>query len=431
MAKVSQLQLPSQQVKQSSGPGGVQQELQLIRQRAASNRRTTRGNPNKRACSIGLLQTYLALTQNLESPGDFHLWAMISAVAMVMGRNVWFDMAYFKIYPNMYIVLTAPSGVQKTTAMNAAMGLLNKSFSERIHFTNGETTMEKAYAQMALIYAKSNVSPLTITSGELRTFLDSAGGNSQGQLLARLTNLYDNPDKFKYETKVSGSQILNNVCCNMLTCSTPEWLPSSGGKNFINSGYSARNLYIYAEKSDRRVARPKRPDGWQQMEQDILDDLEAIALINGEYEYAPGVDVYMEQWYNNPQNFEMLDDRMESYAARKQAHVIKLAMILTACMSDSRIINQTVMQTAIEMVNAIEPGMRKTYEKVGYHEFEGYEQEIMKQLMRSRALKRPDLMCKCGKIPPEKFQSTLNYMLEKRKIKRLDNGVYMIDELEI
>ena len=73
------------------------------------------------------LKAYLKYAEATEAPQHMHFWSGVSAVAGALRRKVWIDQAYFKWYPNFYIVLVAPPGiVSKSTTVGIAMDLLRK-----------------------------------------------------------------------------------------------------------------------------------------------------------------------------------------------------------------------------------------------------------------------------------------------------------------
>ena len=70
------------------------------------------------------LKAYLRYAESTEAPMHMHFWSGVSAVAGALRRRVWIDQAYFKWYPNFYIVLVAPPGiVSKSTTVGIAMNL--------------------------------------------------------------------------------------------------------------------------------------------------------------------------------------------------------------------------------------------------------------------------------------------------------------------
>ena len=58
-----------------------------------------------------------------EAPRHMYFWTGVSAIAGALRRKVWIDQAYFKWYPNFYIVLVAPPGIvsKSTTDFTSEM----------------------------------------------------------------------------------------------------------------------------------------------------------------------------------------------------------------------------------------------------------------------------------------------------------------------
>ena len=53
----------------------------------------------KRAPGDGFLVNYLKYTTEHESPEDFHAWVAMSLIAVTIGRNVWLDRGFYRLYP--------------------------------------------------------------------------------------------------------------------------------------------------------------------------------------------------------------------------------------------------------------------------------------------------------------------------------------------
>ena len=57
-----------------------------------------------------------------------YAWVGVSTIAGALRRKVWIDQAYFKWYPNFYIILVAPPGiVAKSTTASLGMRLCGVS----------------------------------------------------------------------------------------------------------------------------------------------------------------------------------------------------------------------------------------------------------------------------------------------------------------
>ena len=49
----------------------------------------------------------------LESPSSFWRWSAYAAISAVLKDNVWFNKQIYNLYPNIYVMLHADSGLKK------------------------------------------------------------------------------------------------------------------------------------------------------------------------------------------------------------------------------------------------------------------------------------------------------------------------------
>ena len=124
------------------------------------------------------LKAYLKYAEATEAPQHMHFWSGVSAVAGALRRRVWIDQAYFKWYPNFYIVLVAPPGiVSKSTTVGIAMDLLRKV--PGIHFGPDVVTWQSLVERFASITEAFEyqsdfhpMSAMTLESSEFGNLLD-------------------------------------------------------------------------------------------------------------------------------------------------------------------------------------------------------------------------------------------------------------------
>ena len=71
------------------------------------------------------LEGYVKFTSNSEPPELFHIWTALSVLAASLQRKCSLPWGTLTFYPNLYVVLIAPSGkARKGTAMGPGMDLL-------------------------------------------------------------------------------------------------------------------------------------------------------------------------------------------------------------------------------------------------------------------------------------------------------------------
>src|SRR5882724_3719471 len=66
----------------------------------------------------GFFDRYLSYTEHSEAPLAYHLFCALVGIGVTVNRRVFFDMGYYRVFPNIGVILLGPSGIKKTTAAN-------------------------------------------------------------------------------------------------------------------------------------------------------------------------------------------------------------------------------------------------------------------------------------------------------------------------
>ena len=284
-------------------------------------------------------------------------------------------MAYFKWYPNHYIIFVAPPGiVSKSTTVSIAMDLLRKI--PGINFGPDIVTWP------ALVTAFASASEAFELDGEFLTqcaltLESSEFGNlvnpADRDMIDLLITLWDaKTGALKKMTKGSGNDVIENPWINLVACTTPSWIAGNFPEHIIGGGFTSRCLFVYTDKKDKLVAYPHLsvPQGIQDTAARLSADLEHISKnLIGSYKLAPEALEWGKLWYERhftkpPAELEG-DDRFGGYLARKQTHIHKLAMVLAASQRDELIITAEDLSLANTMVTDLEQDMPKVFSKIG------------------------------------------------------------------
>lgn len=348
------------------------------------------------------LQAYIEHTSFSEAPRYMHFWSGVFAIAGALRRKVWFDMGYFRWYPNFYIILIAPPGVvAKSTTSGIAASLLRKV--PGIRFGPDVVTwpaLVSAFAESTEAFELNGLnyimSALNFESSEFGNLLNP----QDREMVDLLVHLWDGkPGPFNKATKHSGSDLVENPWINLIACTTPSWLAGNIPEYLIGGGFFSRAVLVYAEAKAKFIAYPKveierRGLQIEASEAKLLEDLIAISQMAGEYKLTPGALKWGTEWYeyhctNRPLHLE--DSRFGGYIARKQSHLHKLAMVLAAASSESLWLTETHLALANTMITDLEQDFEKVFSKIGKSETSVQVDRILEHLEKRGAIPYQEL----------------------------------------
>jgi hypothetical protein len=316
------------------------------------------------------LKAYMEYATFSETPFNMLFWAGVSAVAGALQRKVFIDQGRYKIYPNFFIVFVADAGViQKSTTINTAMNLLKKV--PDINFAPNATTwegfikfMEEAHqadGELSLESANTKTSAVTISASELSTFLDPQNKS----MLSALTQLWDCEDVFVKLTKFSGTEQIEQPCVNLIGGTTPSWMRDSFDRWSREGGFVSRTIFIFGDKKRQLVAFPKRHRqvNEDEVKRKLVADLVAIQQIRGEFVLDPEVYELGEAWYEKHYELTQRPDYVESsgFKDRKQTHILKLAMVLSAAKRNTGRITKEDWAEAVGLIDEAEADFPRAF----------------------------------------------------------------------
>lgn len=306
-----------------------------------------------------------------EAPRRMHFWSGASAIAGALRRKVWIDQYYFRWFPNLYVLLVAPPAVvSKSTTADMALDLLRevpgiKFGPDAITWQALVTSFASAAEQFELNGEYHTMSAITSCATELGNLLDPR----DRQMVTNLITLYDGRKLFEKVTKMSGNDVVQNAWFNLIACTTPSWILENIPEGMITGGLSSRIVYVYAEKKDKLVPWPADavPPTAHETARHLISDLEQISMLVGPFRVTPEAKEWNSAWYKKHYNggLTLFDERFGGYASRKQTHIYKLAMILSASRGDDLVIDLPDVQTAHDMVTDLEQDMPKVFALVG------------------------------------------------------------------
>lgn len=318
------------------------------------------------------IDAYLRYASVTEAPRRMHYWSAVGTVAGCLRRRVWLDQKRFSWYPSFYIIFVAPPGVvAKSTTIDISTDLLKQV--PGIKFGPNAITWQalvSAFAAASEAFEYQGewhpMSPLTLVASELGSLLNL----QDKDMVNLLIELWDGKRSYEKITKMSGNDTVEAPWVNLQAGTTPHWIADNMPQAMIGGGLSSRCIFVYADKKEKYVAYVDEQvnSGDDELRAKLIHDLEQISMMTGPFSMTANARAWGASWYENfwGDAVSRMDDQMaQGYAARKQTHMHKTAMVISASRSSDRVITAEDLQLANNMLLDLEADMPKVFSRIG------------------------------------------------------------------
>jgi len=303
-------------------------------------------------------------------------------------------MTNYDIRPNMFVVLVAPPGRNKSVSLILPF---SKVFSKLttpvgteedhdefnsgltkyglknypLHIIQDRITPEKLAVEMSKVTRldlrcatpKEDMfydSSLTLCTSEFGTFMN----RNHQYLQMFMTDMWDSKDSYSHQIKTGSSQFIKGPCLNWIACATPQQFVDNLPEDAASQGLLSRILPIYHE--GHRIAQSlhqKRID--DSVAEDLTHDLSMIAKMHGQFAFDAEVHEEVEKDFQEYIKPEPTDPNMIEYNQRRVSHFIKVAMSISASRRGTRIITGSDWALTKEIMFDVEKYMPKALEGFG------------------------------------------------------------------
>lgn len=343
------------------------------------------------------IKAYLEYASVTEAPRRMHFWAAVGVIAGALRRRVWIDMKRFQWTPSFYIIYVGPPGiVAKSTTIDIAADLLQQV--PGIKFGPNAITWQalvSAFVSASEAFEYNGewypMSPLTLTASELGSLLNL----QDKDMVNLLIEMWDGKKKYEKITKMSGNDIVEAPWINLQAGTTPHWVADNMPQAMIGGGLSSRCIFVYGDTKERYVAYVDEQigKGDKELRLNLITDLERISMLVGPYTIDERARAWGREWYERfwKDAASRMDDQMlEGYAARKQTHMHKVAMVLSASRGESLTITEEDLQLANVMLEDIEADMHRVFSRIGRTENSMQAERFIEYIRRKGSISYTD-----------------------------------------
>ena len=353
------------------------------------------------------LDKLLSQHSELESPMSFWLWGGISAISAVVKDNVWLDRQIYNLYPNIYVMFHAESGLKKGPPISMAKQLVRGVGGTRI--ISGRSSIQGILKELGTAQTQPGGKVLTkstafICSSELTSSIveDKVATDILTDLYDRQYNIGEWRSLLKME-----SFNLKDPTITMLTATNEAHSVDFFGKKDIHGGYFART-FIISENKRNRVNSLLVPLTNPPAYSELIDYLKTLSGLNGAFKplaskeetdeysiaykevetgdtnYFSGAGLVYQRWYDEfiqtIQSQDLKDDT--GTLNRFGDSVLKVAMLLALARSPQLYIDELSMELAIVYCEKLIGAVRQmTHGKKGLSDSKDFKSLIITEIL--------------------------------------------------
>ena len=366
------------------------------------------------------LETLLQQHKELESPTSFWFWGGLASISAVVKDNVWLYRQIHNLYPNIYVMFHADSGLKKGPPVSMAKELVRSVGGTFL--ISGRSSIQGILKEMGTartapggkVVNKNNV---FICSSELTSSIVS-----DPVAMDILTDLYDRQYNVgEWQSLLKMEQFnLKKPTVTMLTATNEAHSIDFFTKKDIHGGYFARTFIIKENKKNRSnslLVPLNNPPDYTALSKYLTElskltgPFKPLALKTkegeytlpykdretGEINYFTEAGLIYEQWYDNFSETVLTQDLRDDTGTMNRFgdSVLKVAMLLALSRSPELVINAEDMQTAIDKCERLLGDVREmTHGKKGLSDAKNIKKLIIDELLgrQGHQISRPMLL---------------------------------------
>jgi len=327
-------------------------------------------------------------------PKPFAQWSALSAVAGAMGRRVWYSMANYDIRSNLFVILVAPPGRNKSVSLILPFTKVFSKLTTPVgtneddqNFNSGldqyglrnyplyviqdRITPEKLAVDMTKITRldlrlstpaldEFYDSSMTLVTSEFGTFM----GRHERYLQMFMTDMWDSKMEYSHKTKTAGEYLIKGPCLNWLACATPEQFVDNLPEDARSQGLLSRILPIYydGERIPQSLIQKRVSENTID---NLREDLADISKMYGPMTFDKDCFKIVDEDIKAGIPPEPTDNHLSEYVQRRVSHFIKVAIAVSASKRGTRKIMLEDWEFTKELMFAAEKQMPKALEGFG------------------------------------------------------------------
>ena len=174
-----------------------------------------------------------------DAPPEYHQYVGLSLIGSLLGKKVYFLMGDTEIYPNLWMILLAPSSLyRKSTSIHLGCKIISS--------INRDIFYPPQFSQEKILEILNEKSSGLFVFYEFLSFTKMLEKEYMAGTKAIFTELFDVPDYFSRKTK-SVEVNIKKPCISILSATTVNWFLEAIKEQDMMGGFLPRFLYVPAQ----------------------------------------------------------------------------------------------------------------------------------------------------------------------------------------
>jgi hypothetical protein len=300
----------------------------------------------------GFLKDYYDFAKELtDAPEHYHIFGGLSVLSAVVGNNIHLPFGPWRIYPNLWIVLLAPSSIFRKSTVITIVRKIITAVDNTIILPN-EFTPEVLVSSM-----EKNPQGILIWS-EFASALSNFERSYMMGTKEFLTDIYDCPPIYRRKIREKEFTI-ENPCISILAGTAIDWFLSKCKEGDVRGGFLARFVYVPATAKTKRISIPPPYDPKELNH--LSSKLKIIKEITGTADIK-GIESIYDKWaigHDEELERETDQERLSGFFTRLSIYALKFAMLYQLAQDQSVVISDESMTRAISLTHYLKRNVRR------------------------------------------------------------------------
>lgn len=362
----------------------------------------------------GWFEWYDRYTEKTESPLSYHISSSMCVLGAALGRRVWMEMGFFKIYPNWCSVLIGPTGrVKKTSAANIAKDFIKAGALCPI--------MADAITPEALATALSrDGGHQLVYAPEFAVLFNRQKYNET--LTTRIIRLLDCPDEWEVETVGRGKEYISNIALTFLGCSTPSLFTGATPEMVTSSGFLNRFLLVIEEDTDRCHPIPEK--GPSAYATQLIDVIKYAHKIEGRMDFTMEAFKLYTEWYAARKKVvRAIHDEIHAEAIERGSdHLLRTAMLAHVAQCRTSKICVPCIEFGIKYLAFIEKSLPVMVNAIRKSQRDADADRILTIFHRTSKVQSHSELLRKSRLDAQTFKRAMNTLVEARLVEEKKQG---------